>query len=113
MKFSSWPKQCRCRMPGLLPVWLEGSSFQQTVIARLPPPSKLFEAFTGNQGQLVLPALLGFTQGIGGVVSAVLVILLLSLYWSINQIHFERLLALAASIRPAQTGAWYLADDRA
>lgn len=74
-----------------LPVWLEGSSFQKTVIARLPPPSKLFEALTGDQGQLVLPAILGFTQGIGSVVSGVLVILLLSLYWSINQIHFERL----------------------
>jgi predicted PurR-regulated permease PerM len=52
-----------------LPVWLEGSSFQQALVARLPPPSKLFEAFTGDQGQLVLPAILGFTQGIGGVVS--------------------------------------------
>jgi predicted PurR-regulated permease PerM len=70
---------------------LEGSSFQQALVARLPPPSKLFEAVTGEQGQLVLPAILGFTQGIGGVVSGVLVILFLSLYWSINQIHFERL----------------------
>jgi putative permease len=74
-----------------LPIWLEGSSFQQALVARLPPPSKLFEAVTGDQGQLVLPAILGFTQGIGGVVSGVLVILFLSLYWSSNQIHFERL----------------------
>ena len=74
-----------------LPEWLQGSAFQQTLVGRLPPPSKLFEAVTGSQGQLVLPAVLGFTQGIGGVVSAVLVILLLSLYWSINQIYFERL----------------------
>jgi putative permease len=75
----------------ILPIWLEGSSFQQTVVAWLPPPSKLFEAITGDQGQLVLPAILGFTQGIGGVVSGVVVILFLSIYWSINQIHFERL----------------------
>jgi len=75
----------------LLPVWLEGSSFQQVLLARLPPPSKLFEAITGSQGQLVLPAILGFTQGIGGIVSGVIVILFLSIYWSINQIHFERL----------------------
>jgi len=67
-----------------LPIWLEGSSFQQALVAWLPPPSKLFEAVTGDQGQLVLPAILGFTQGIGGVVSGVLVILFLSLYWSIN-----------------------------
>ena len=74
-----------------LPVWLDGSPFQQALVARLPPPSKLFEAVTGEQGQLVLPVLLGFTQGIGGIVSGVLVILFLSVYWSINQIHFERL----------------------
>ena len=58
---------------------------------RLPPPSQLFEAVTGDQGQLVLPAILGFTQGMGGVVSGAIVILFLSLYWSINQILFERL----------------------
>jgi putative permease len=74
-----------------LPIWLQGSSFQQALVARLPPPSKLFEAVTGDQGQLVLPAILGFTQGIGGVVSGVFIILFLSIYWSINQIHFERL----------------------
>jgi putative permease len=91
-----------------LPLWLEGSSFQQALIARLPVPSKLFEAVTGSQGQLVLPALLGFTQGIGSVVSGVLVILFLSVYWSINQIHFERLwLSLLPSGQRKQArGIW-------
>jgi len=92
----------------VLPVWLEGSSFQQIVLAQLPPPSKLFEAVTGSQGQLVLPALLGFTQGIGSLVSAVIIILFLSLYWSINQIHFERLwLSLLPSGQRKQArGIW-------
>ncbi len=92
----------------VLPVWLEGSSFQQIVLAQLPPPSKLFEAATGSQGQLVLPALLGFTQGIGSIVSAVIVILFLSLYWSINQGHFERLwLSLLPSGQRKQArGIW-------
>jgi predicted PurR-regulated permease PerM len=91
-----------------LPVWLEGSSFQQALVVRLPPPSKLFEAVTGDQGQLVLPALLGFTQGIGGFVSAALIILVLSIYWSINQIHFERLwLSLLPSGQRKQArGIW-------
>jgi putative permease len=74
-----------------LPAWLEGSSFQQALVGRLPPPSKLFEAITGSEGQLVLPAILGLTQGIGGFVSGALIILFLSIYWSINQVHFERL----------------------
>jgi putative permease len=91
-----------------LPIWLEGSSFQLGLVARLPPPSKLFEALTGDQGQLVLPAILGFTQGIGGVVSGVLIILFLSIYWSINQIHFERLwLSLLPSGQRKQArGIW-------
>jgi putative permease len=73
-----------------LPPWLAGSMFQQTLDRWLPTPDKLFDAFT-SQRQLVFAALLGFTQGIGGVVSAFFVILFLSVYWSINQNHFERL----------------------
>ena len=92
----------------ILPGWLQASGLQPAWVRQLPPPSKLFEAVTGNQGQLVLPAVLGFTQGLGGVLSAVLVILLLSLYWSINQIHFERLwLSLLPSGQRKQArGIW-------
>ena len=91
-----------------LPIWLQGSSFQQALMARLPPPSKLFEAAAGDQGQLVLPAVLGFTQGLGGIVSGVFVILFLSIYWSLNQIHFERLwLSLLPSGQRKQArGIW-------
>lgn len=73
-----------------LPGWLQGSAFQHELVALLPPPSTLFQAMTGSQGQFVLPVVFGFTQGIGGVVSGILVILLLSIYWSISQTHFER-----------------------
>jgi predicted PurR-regulated permease PerM len=91
-----------------LPVWMEGSSFQQAVVARLPPPSMLFKAITGDQGQLVLPALLGFTQSIGGIVSGAFIILFLSIYWTINQVHFERLwLSLLPSGQRKQArGIW-------
>jgi len=75
----------------VLPSWLEGSSFQYSMLARLPTPDKLFEAVTGERGQLVLPAVLGFTEGIGGIASGVFLVLILSIYWSINQVHFERL----------------------
>ncbi len=74
-----------------LPTWLQGSAFQGVLAAWLPPPSRLFEAITGDQGQLVLPAIFGFTQGIAGVVSRVLIVLLLSIYWIVNQVHYERL----------------------
>ena len=91
-----------------LPSWLEGSAFQQILVAQLPTPDKLFEAVTGEQGQLVLPALLGFTEGIGSVVSGTIIILFLSLYWSINQIHFERLWLslLPSELRKHARGVW-------
>ena len=75
----------------IFPNWLEGSSFQRTLVIWLPPPEKVFEVLIGEQGQLVLPAMLSLSKGFGGFVSAVLLILFLSVYWSINQIHFERL----------------------
>lgn len=74
-----------------LPIWLEGSPFQLALVAQLPPPSKLFEAITGDQGQFILPRIFGITQTLGEIFSGVFVILFLSIYWSIDQIHFERL----------------------
>jgi putative permease len=73
------------------PAWLQNTSFQQLLDAQVPPPSELFAAIIGDQGQLVLPALLGLTQGLIAVVSGALVVLFLSLYWSMDQNHFERL----------------------
>ena len=96
----------------VLPVWLEGTSFQQIMNSRLPPPSKLFLAVTGEKGQLVLPAILGFSQGMGVVISAVMVILFLSIYWTINQVHFERLWLSLLPSDMRQKGAWCLEDDR-
>lgn len=95
-----------------LPLWLQGSSFERSLISRLPPPSVLFLAVAGNQGQLVLPTLLGFMQGIGGMVSALVIILFLSIYWSISQVHFERLwLSLLPSGQRKQArGVWRVVE---
>jgi predicted PurR-regulated permease PerM len=73
-----------------VPVWLEGSSIQQWLVKWLPTPDKLFSAITG-QRQFVFSAALGITQSIGNMISVFLVILFLSVYWSLNQNHFERL----------------------
>lgn len=73
-----------------LPPRLEGGFFQQALNRWLPTPDKLFEAIT-SQRQLMISAVLGFTQGIGGILSGSFIILFLSIYWSINQNHFERL----------------------
>ena len=75
----------------VLPAWLNGSSIQLTLENWLPPPSILFETLTGSEGQFILPAVFGISQGFGGVLSGIIFILLLSIYWSISQITFERL----------------------
>ncbi|HQY92933.1 MAG: AI-2E family transporter [Caldilinea sp.] len=92
----------------MMPAWLAGSSFQPVLAAWLPPPSTLFSALTGSKGQLVLPALFGFTQGIGGIVSGVLFILLLSIYWALSETHFERfwLSLLSSAQRKEARSIW-------
>ncbi|MCL4264072.1 MAG: AI-2E family transporter [Anaerolineae bacterium] len=73
------------------PAWLQGGLVQEFLDTRLPPPSQLFAALIGEQGELVLPVVLGFSQGVFSLLSGALVILFLSIYWSIGQNHFERL----------------------
>jgi|WetSurMetagenome_2_1015567.scaffolds.fasta_scaffold07131_8 putative permease len=91
-----------------LPFWLDGTTFQQTLVSWLPPPSTVFIAIAGEQGQLLLPTILGFLKAFGGVLAALLIIFFLSIYWSINQIHFERLwLSLLPSGQRKQArGIW-------
>ena len=95
-----------------LPIWLQGTTFDRSLISRLPPPSIIFQAAVGNQGQLVLPTLLGFAQGIGGLVSGLVIIFFLSIYWSLSQVHFERLwLSLLPSAERKQArGVWRVVE---
>jgi predicted PurR-regulated permease PerM len=91
-----------------VPYWLKQSLFNQVVVARLPPPSIFLEAVTGDEGQHVISVLFGLSRDIGSLVTGFLVILFISIYWSINQIHFERLwLSLLPSAGRKQTrGIW-------
>jgi predicted PurR-regulated permease PerM len=96
-----------------LPVWLQNVTFLQFLVTRLPAPSSLFEAVTGEEGQFVLPALLNITQGVGDVVSNAIVILILSIYWSINQRHFELLWLslLPSSQRKQARSIWRMTES--
>lgn len=74
----------------LLPAWLQGSSVEQFISNWLPTPNQLLAALV-TQRDVVLSAFLGLTQGLGGALSGFLIIIFLSVYWSFNQSHFERL----------------------
>jgi predicted PurR-regulated permease PerM len=69
-----------------LPRWLQG----RQLATWLPTPESLFLGITG-QPSMALSAVLGFTESIGSVLSGLVIALFLSIYWSINQNHFERL----------------------
>ena len=74
----------------LLPEWLKGSPIEQLFTRWLPPPDQMMEQVL-NQPAIVLSAILGITEGLGGLIGGAAVIIILSIYWSINQNHFERL----------------------
>ena len=73
-----------------LPSWLQSPSMQQALAKWLPTPDNLFRGIT-SQPSVALSAILGFTENIGAVVSGLVISFFLSVYWSINQNHFERL----------------------
>lgn len=70
----------------VLPGWLAGGPLAKWI----PTPESLFQGVT-SQPSMALSAVLGFTESIGSVLSGLIIALFLSVYWSINQNHFERL----------------------
>ena len=75
----------------LQPAWLEGNAFQQIVASRLPPPDELFALLTAEEGRPLATTVLMFLQAIGTAAGGLILVLALSVYWSADREHFERL----------------------
>lgn len=75
----------------LRPAWLEGNAFQQIVASRLPPPDELFALLAAQEGRLLVSTLLSVLQATGTAVAGLVLVLALSIYWSADSEHFERL----------------------
>lgn len=71
--------------------WPEGTEFQQTIVQQLPPPQDLYASFSSEQQSSALSGVLGFTASSVGFIGQLLSVLILSLYWSFDRVHFERL----------------------
>jgi len=71
--------------------WSGGSGIQQAIVQRLPPPDQLPEAMAGPSGLSILRLVFGVGQNVVTVAASLLVIIVLSLYWSTDRQHFERL----------------------
>jgi putative permease len=71
--------------------WPNGSPLQQGLAQQLPAVSDLSQAIAGPQGGALLPTVLGITMGSFDLFGQVMIILVLSIYWSADQEHFKRL----------------------
>jgi predicted PurR-regulated permease PerM len=92
------------------PQWKEGSAIEQTIAAELPPPDELYETMVGPIfGQEIL----GLTRGLFGVIGGTAVILVLSIYWTIDQARLERywLSILPAGRRVQARKIWRATED--
>ncbi len=84
--------------------WPKGTQVQQMIISQLPAPADLYSSFSTNQQNSTAQTILGFTLSSFTILSDVFAVVVLSLYWSIDQVHFER---LWLSLLPVESRARY------
>lgn len=68
-----------------------GSLFQQTLAEQLPPSGELYEALISGEGVPALQGVLGIAQNFFSILGNIAIVIILSLYWSADQLRFERL----------------------
>ena len=67
------------------------SVFKQALAENLPPSSDLYQALTTDEGVPALQGVFGFAQNFFSVLGQLAIVIVLSLYWSADQLRFERL----------------------
>ena len=79
--------------------------FQQMLANQLPPSQELFGSLVNEEG---FQGLMGVTTNLFGFFASLASILILSLYWSADSIHFERLLLSLIPVdkRPTARRIW-------
>ncbi|HSM71263.1 MAG TPA: AI-2E family transporter [Anaerolineales bacterium] len=70
---------------------IDGALFQQALAEQLPSSNELFQAFLSEEGFVTLTQEGGAGQGIFSYLGYAAIIIVLSLYWSADQVRFERL----------------------
>ncbi len=102
------------RYQNLQLLWQEGSPLQQTLANRLPPPQELLNSLVAEEGTLLAQALLTVVGATVSVLAAIVVMLILSIYWSLDRVRFEGLwLSLVpASQRGRARRVWRAVEER-
>jgi predicted PurR-regulated permease PerM len=85
-----------------------GSLFQRALAEQLPPSADLYNALTGPQGMAALKGVLGVAQDFFTFLGYLAIIMVLSLYWSVDQQRSERLgiSLLPADLHTKALGTW-------
>ncbi|HEY3341610.1 MAG TPA: AI-2E family transporter [Anaerolineae bacterium] len=75
----------------IVATWPKGSQLQRMISAQLPAANALLAQSSGSQGLNLAQTALGFTLSVVDMVSQAFLVLVLSMYWSADQVRFERL----------------------
>jgi putative permease len=88
--------------------WPSGTPFQQAIVKVLPAPEDLYGAVAGPRGEAILESVLGLTASVFGAASQLAIVLVMSVYWGLDQARFERLwlAALPAEQRGRARDIW-------
>ena len=78
---------------------VRGTLFQQTLAEQLPPSADLYEALVSGEGIPALQGVFGIAQNFFSILGNIAIVIILSLYWSADQLRFER---LTLSLLPAE-----------
>lgn len=95
-------EQIKARWP------VSGTPFEQRMAELLPPSEELYAGLAGERGVEIGRTVMGVTSNALEFGSKLALILILSLYWSADSIHFERLLLSLIPVeqRPRVRSIW-------
>jgi putative permease len=94
--------------------WRDGDGFQQAIGEQLPPLDDLYAAIAAEEGAFFFRSFVGIAASLFGALSAIAIVLALSMYWSADRVYFERLwLSLVpAGRRTRARDIWREIEDR-
>jgi predicted PurR-regulated permease PerM len=93
--------------------WPAGSPLQQFIAEQVPKPDEIFAAAQSALNLQLVQTGLGITVGLFSTLSQIALVLVLSIYWSIDRDRFERLWLsmLQAERRIRSRGIWQGIED--
>jgi predicted PurR-regulated permease PerM len=85
-----------------------GTLFQKALAEQLPPSTELFQTLTSKDGVPALQSVFGIAQNFLSLLGQLAIVIVLSLYWSADQLRFERLSLslLPTEYHPKALHAW-------